>query len=89
MHDLSSFELNPFNSIEWKERTTEREKDSQTRTFVVVPHSYLEQVSQAGVSGDVENIQTVACERPDSVQVTVSAAALAAMETDANVGRGA
>lgn len=62
---------------------------SETGTFVVVPHSDFEQVSDAGVSSDVENVQTVACKSSNSVQVTVSTAALAAMETNTHVGRGA
>lgn len=54
-----------------------------------MPHADLEHAAQAGIRGDVEDVQAVACEGADPVQVAVPAAALAAVEADANVGRGA
>lgn len=57
-------------------------------TFVVVPHADLEHAAQARVGGDVEDVQAVSSERSHAVQVSVSAAALAPVETDADVSRG-
>lgn len=58
-------------------------------TFVVVPDADLPHAAQASVAGDVEDVQAVACEGPAAVQVTVAAAALAAVQADADVGGGA
>ncbi len=57
-------------------------------TFVVVPHADLQHAAQAGVGGDVEDVQAVSSERADAVQVSVSTAALTAVKTDAHVSRG-
>lgn len=57
-------------------------------TFVVVPHADLEHAAQTGVGGYVEDVQAVSSERADAVQVSVSTAALTAVETDADVSRG-
>lgn len=57
-------------------------------TFVVVPHADFEHAAQARVCGDVEDVQAVSSERSHAVQVSVSAAAVAAVEADANVSRG-
>ena len=58
-------------------------------TLVVVPDSYLPQAAQAGVRGDVEDVQRVAGEGALAVQVAVPAAALAAVQADTHVGGGA
>ncbi len=57
-------------------------------TFVVVPHADLQHAAQAGVGGDVEDVQAVSSERADAVQVSVSTAALTTVKTDAHVSRG-
>lgn len=53
-----------------------------------MPHADLEHAAQARVCGDVEDVQAVSSERSHAVQVSVSAAAVAAVEADANVSRG-
>lgn len=59
------------------------------RTFVVVPNSCFPDAAQAGVRGDVKDVESVAREGASAVEMAVTAAALPAVQTDAHVRRGA
>ena len=54
-----------------------------------MPNSHLQHTAQAGVGGDVKDVQAVPCESSAAVQVTVPTAALSAKQADANMGSGA
>lgn len=58
-------------------------------TLVVVPNSDFPDVAQVGVGGDVEDVECIARKSSPAVQVAVSAAALASIQADPNVSRGA
>lgn len=54
-----------------------------------MPNPDFPDVSQAGIRGNVEDVEGVACKGSPVVQVTVTAAALASIQTDAHMSCGA
>lgn len=59
------------------------------RTLVVVPNSYFPDIAQAGVCGNVKDVESVARESSSAVEVAVPTAALASVQTDPHMSRGA
>lgn len=59
------------------------------RTLVVMPNSHFPDAAEVGVCGDVEDVESIACEGSFGVKVTVPTAALTSIQTDSNMGCGA
>lgn len=57
------------------------------RTLVVMPNSYFPDTAQAGIRGDMKNVESVACECSSAVEMAVSTAALTAIQTDSHMSR--
>lgn len=58
-------------------------------TLVVMPNSYFPDTAQAGIRGNMKDVESVACESSPAVEMAVSAAALTSIQTDSHMSRGA
>lgn len=54
-----------------------------------MPNAYLPDAAEAGVCGDVEDVESIAREGSFAVKVAVTTAALTSIQTDSNMGCGA
>lgn len=58
-------------------------------TLVVMPNPYLPDTAQAGIRGNMKDVESIAGESSPAVEMAVSAAALASIQTDSHMSRGA
>lgn len=54
-----------------------------------MPNSYFPDTAQAGIRGNMKDVESVACESSSAVEMAVSAAALTSVQTDSYMSRGA
>lgn len=58
-------------------------------TLVVMPNSYFPDAAQAGVRGDMKDIEGIAWKSTPAVEMAVTTTALASIQTNSHMGRGA
>lgn len=58
-------------------------------TFVVMPNTYFPDIPQAGVRGNVKDVQCIAHKGSPAVEMAMPTAAFTPIQTDSHMSRGA